>query len=434
MGKLNCRGIGVVIDDKVPFVDEEDILENDAVVDNGRANNPETENKKDLICDIVRKLKEDGVPLVRCREIPKPNEWDNLVNVSFMLIDWALINPNVAVEDSSDDEDSSNDVDVDNEVLVKPICQFIKSVHRTAFAPIFIFSNQDDDGIKRALLDNGIVVDVPNAYVFVKPKQEMVELDADGTPKLFTEINQWIQATPAIQLFTSWGNDVLTARNQMFAEFYDKGHNWPSLLWKAYKDDNDDPAQGLSQVMFDNLKARVRCDLTGMPNVEHDEKSLMALRDVLALTVMLPAAVLPENQIGCGDLFETASDEMGQRYYLIVSCDCDCVSHSDQNDTKQYIQILEVNHPLLQNDSKMRERINPDRGYKHKATESYLFPIDGMCFKVNYRSLKFFPKEDFDFAKRKGRVLPPYITDIRQRLAQWNQRVGFPKLPPELFR
>ena len=50
------------------------------------------------------------------------------------------------------------------------------------------------------------------------------------------------------------------ARDKMFADFYSKSHNWPMLLWNAYKDDGDDPAHGLSDLMFDNLRARVHCD------------------------------------------------------------------------------------------------------------------------------------------------------------------------------
>ena len=79
-----------------------------------------------------------------------------------------------------------------------------------------------------------IKFDSPDAYVLVKPKVEMNAINEDGTPKLFNEINNWIQATPTIHLLTTWGNDVLTARNKMFAEFYGKSHDWPSLLWKAY--------------------------------------------------------------------------------------------------------------------------------------------------------------------------------------------------------
>lgn len=430
MGKLNCRGIGVVIDDKVPLVGEEDISENDGVEENGSASNADAENnKKDLICDIVKELKKDGVPLIRYREIPRPNEWDNLVNVAFMLIDWALINPNLAVEDSSDDEDSSDEVDVDITLLAKPICQFIQSVHRTAFAPVFVFSNQDEGEIKRTLTENGIVVDVPDAYVFVRPKQEMVKLDVDGNIKLFNEINKWILATPAIRLFATWGNDVLTARNQMFAEFYDKGHNWPSLLWKAYKDDNDDPAHGLSQVMFDNLKARVRCDLPEMPNVEHDEKSLTALKDVLALTVMLPTSVLPESQIGCGDLFTIKSG----KFWLVVSCDCDCIVHAGESAESTFVQVVKVDGGCKPESIKMKARFSKTFGLLHQSNQSYLFPIQGKCFSVVYSSFSTMPLSQLSVSKRIGRVLPPYITDVRQRIAQWNQRVGFPKIPAELF-
>ena len=411
MSKLNCRGIGVVIDDKLPLSDGEQV--------------------DDAIGEIVRQLKGDGIPLLRYRELPPESEWNNFGEVAFVLVDWSLINPKGVAEEVSDEDDSSSDVDVDNELMATQICRFIKTVHSKAFVPIFVFSNQEETEIKSCLKSNGIEVDVPNAYVLVRPKSEMNVLEEGGVPKLFNEINKWIQATPAINLFTTWGNDVLSARNQMFAEFYDKSHNWPSLLWKAYRDDNDDPVHGLSQVMFDNLKARVKCSLAEMPEANIGRDDTSALMDVLALTVMLPSGALPNNQIGCGDLFEIEADEKGKRYDLVVSCDCDCVVRP--TGTTSYIQVLRVCHPIARDDAKITERISPKRGFNHRATESYVFPIDGQCFRVDYRSFHLIQVADFNLEKRKGRILPPYITDIRQRLAQWNQRVGFPKLPSELF-
>lgn len=372
MSKLNCRGIGIVIDDQVPFVDEDNAAVSGSIDAVGTAKNAGAENTKDLICDIVKKLKEDGVPLLRCREIPNHEEWDNLGNVAFMLIDWALINPGVAVEDSSDDEDSSDEVDVDITLLAKSICEFIKSFHRKAFAPIFVFSNQENEEIKKALTDNGIVVDVPGAYVLVKPKQEMAELDADGTPKLFKEINNWIQTTPTIKLFTSWGNDVLMARNQMFAEFYNKSHNWPSLLWKAYEEDDDDPSQGLSQVMFDNLRGRVKCNISEMPEVAPDERTIVALTDLLSLTVMLPNNSLPSKQIGCGDLFPNGD----QKFFLVVSCDCDCIVRKDESADNKLVQVVTIDDGCKRTSNAMQERFSKRYGLLHKTNKSYIFPIE----------------------------------------------------------
>lgn len=395
MSKLNCRGIGVVIDDKVPMSDGEQV--------------------DDTIGDIVHQLHEDGISLLKYRELPPKSEWDNFGGVAFVLIDWSLLAEEVGI--------------AAKQLMEKRICDFIKAIHGKAFAPIFIFSNQDDAEIKDALKKCKIETDIPGAYVLVKPKAEMNALGENGSPMLFNEINKWILETPAIRLFATWGNDVLTARNQMFAEFYDKGHNWPSLLWKAYKDDNDDPAHGLSQVMFDNLKARVRCDLPEMPNVEHDEKSLTALKDVLALTVMLPTSVLPESQIGCGDLFTIKSG----KFWLVVSCDCDCIVHAGESAESTFVQVVKVDGGCKPESIKMKARFSKTFGLLHQSNQSYLFPIQGKCFSVVYSSFSTMPLSQLSVSKRIGRVLPPFITDVRQRIAQWNQRVGFPKIPAELF-
>ena len=394
MSRLNCRGIGVVIDDQVPLSDA-DITD-------------------DAIGEIVKQLTSDGISLLKYREIPSESEWENFRTAAFLLIDWSLLS---GVGDSAE------------QIMKNRICDFIKAVHNKAFAPIFVFSNQDGDEIKRFLQDRGIPTEKPGSYVLVKPKVEMQELHAAGIPKLFAEINDWIQATPAIRLFTAWGNDVLMARNQMFVEFYNKSHNWPSLLWKAYKDDNDDPVHGLSQVMFDNLKARVKCRLVEMPEVTPDEKMLVALTDLLSLTVILPNDSLPSEQIGCGDLFQNGD----QKYFLVVSCDCDCIIRTDESVDDKFVQVVTIDDGCKRTSNIMKERFSQHYGLVHETNKSYIFPINKKCYAVKYASHSMVKLTSLDVRTRLGRVLPPYITDIRQRLAQWNQRVGFPKLPVELF-
>lgn len=395
MGKLNCRGIGVVIDDKVPLTDEESV--------------------DDAIGEIVSQLKADGISLLRFREIPQETEWNNFGTAAFLLIDWSLL--------SSVAEDSAK------QAMKKRICDFIKMVHNKAFAPIFVFSNQDEGEIKEYLQSQGIPTERPDSYVLVKPKAEMRELDAAGNPKLIAEINDWIQATPAIKLFTSWGNDVLAARNQMFSEFYNKSHNWPSLLWKAYKEDDDDPSQGLSQVMFDNLRGRVKCNISAMPDVASDERTIVALTDVLSLTVMLPNNLLPSEQIGCGDLFPNGD----QKFFLVVSCDCDCIIRAGESADNKLVQVVTIEDGCKRTSNVMKERFTQRYGLVHETNKSYIFPIDKKCYAVKYASHAMIKFTSLNVRERLGRILPPYITDIRQRLAQWNQRVGLPKLPSELF-
>ena len=395
MSKLNCRGIGVVIDDKVPLLDEESV--------------------SDAIGEIVKQLKADGISLLRYREIPPETEWDNFGTAAFLLIDWSLLSPNVG--------------DSAKQLMNNRICDFIKVVHSKAFAPIFVFSNQDEGEIKGYLQSQGIPTEKPSSYVLVKKKEEMCELDADGNSNLIVEINKWILATPTINLLTMWGNDVLDARNKMFVEFYKKSHNWPNILWKAYENDNDDPVHGLSQVMFDNLRARMKCNLIRTPDVSPDRDSGDALTDLLSLTVMLPNDSLPSKQIGCGDLFPNGD----QKFFVVVSCDCDCIIRPDESADNKFVQVVTIDDGCKRTSNIMKERFSQRYGLIHETNKSYIFPINKKCYAVKYGSHEMIKLSALDARTRLGRILPPYITDIRQRLAQWNQRVAFPKFPSELF-
>lgn len=405
MSKLNCKGVGLVIDDQVPL-GEEPI--------------------SDPIGTIVSQLSSDGVPLLRYRELPSKGQFENFHGLAFALVDWSLL-----------PREAGDTGDAAIEAMKAAICRFVKSFHAECFAPVFIFSNQDEGEIKEALKDAKIEVDCPNAYVLVRSKSEMKELDDQQTPKLFGEINNWIRATPTIGLLTTWRRELSCARDKMFADFYDKSHNWPMLLWNAYKGDGDDPAHGLSDLMFDNLRARLHCDFTieGVPE-PMGEADVKSVADVLSLSVMLPTESLPSGQIGCGDLFNVVSGEgNAERLELVVSCDCDCIVHNGESADEKLIQLLTVDKPIERGDSKMRnQRYDKEYGLAHKASESYLFPIRGRCFRVWYKGLSIKALSDIKVENRIGRVLPPFITDIRQRLAQWNQRVGLPKLPEEMFR
>ena len=406
MRKLNCRGIGLVIDDKA--LDEK---------------------TDDPICLIVSQLADAGIPLLRYRELPTAIQFENLHGLAFLLVDWSLLPSNAGDEAKA--------------AMETAICKFIKEFHAECFAPVFIFSNQDEDEIKQVLKKRTIEVDSPNAYVLVRSKSEMQELDDQQVPKLFAEINKWICATPTIRLLTTWGYDLSSARDKMFVDFYGKSHKWPVLLWNAFAGDGDDPVHGINSVLFDNLRARLRCEfsLDCSQDQKLSDEDVSALSQVLGVTVMLPNDSLPRDQVGCGDLFRCLTDEGSEVYELVVSCDCDCIVRNVKTEDIR-IQVLKVDSPVKASDQKMRDRIQGEKvkgkgwsSYKlkqHPASQ-YLFPLNGKCFCARFKTLEIRSLSELSIADRVGRILPPYITNLRQRLALWNQRVGLPKLPDEMF-
>lgn len=401
MHKLNCRGVGLVIDDKA--LDEK---------------------TDDPICVIVSQLTDDGIPLLRYRELPTEIQFENLHGLAFVLVDWSLLSSDAGAAAKA--------------VMEDRICDFITKFHTECFAPVFVFSNQDENEIKQALKKRKIEVDSPNAYVLVRSKSEMQELDAQKVPKLFAEINKWICATPTIRLLTTWGYDLTVARDKMFVDFYQKSHNWPMLLWNAYKEDGDDPTHGLNDIMFGNLRARMQGDLLleEIAPTKLEASDVEAVVDVLGLTVMLPSHALPCGQVGCGDLFEIAPKEgEDEQFELVVSCDCDCIVRDGESANSKIIQLVTVDKPILPGNPKMRnQRYDKEYGLAHKAAENYLFPIKGKCFRVWYRGISTKPLSELKIEKRIGRILPPFITDVRQRVALWHQRVGLPKLPNAIFK
>lgn len=412
---LMIPGIGVVIDDHV-F---------------------ETGPGTDLISKLLVQLEDLHIPHVKYDELPAPSAWQHFSNVSFILLDWELWRK----PDADDLGSGITGGDALAQIGIENNINFLKGLREYCFIPVFIFSNEAPETIRNHLQNHDLICEkdgseADNSFILIRKKADLVSKSgSDGEPiPLCDAINAWCKRTPSIYALTEWKRNLLAAQNQLFWDFYDKDPNWPSLFWAAYTADNDSPKHGLSDILVRNLTARLTplelCP-EALPSGLSKEYDKSSLRNVIELSICVPDidGRLPANKFGCGDVFR-GKEGNKTVYYLNIRSDCDCISRSD-DPTDVMLYFLRgtkcSDRKLLCSDVYTEKY-----GFVRNMHHAYVFPVDdGKLIDFRFNDLMQITVAELlekDF-KRFGRLLPPHITDIRQRYAQWLQREGFPKIP-----
>lgn len=451
------RGVGVVIDDHVfdlisqnaadrcaDSFEGKGVLKKDIVA-------VKSKNRKTYADDIIRivnALESAGIPLIKYDRVPSDPEalMGNISGVSFVLIDWAF--QKIEIGDGGIPEVKSRGVEEDDQRFV---IEFIKRILELCVVPIFVFCNDPEDAKQK--LAKTLGKDAV-AKLLIMGKSAVAS-------KVVKTINEWYLSSPSTYVLKAWDNIYHDARRRMFCDFSNRSSYWPVPLYKAYEKDGDNPSSALTELLIRNLRGR----MANMSLIRNrlrsgsESPSREVLRNVLELSVMIPDASLPEASLGCGDLFKKSG-----KYLLVISCDCDCINHSKAPsscslrlagkqdnedgkvaildgiaipDDKSSVMVLKgtrVSNTKLETVNKI---FSPKYGLALPRDRAYLFPADGgrcLCFTFGGLSLKSHQQILQDGFKRIGRVCAPYITDIRQRNAQWLQREGFPKIPKEAVR
>ena len=189
------KGIAVVIDDQVNKTESDD-----------------------SILKIIERLENENIPLLKYEYIPDDDIVKNFNNVSFILLDWQLFDkPEVGII-------------VDDSQYVNDIIAFLEKLKEIAFIPIFIFSKENPDDIKNILVEKDLFKEGASNYIFIKRKGELLSENEEN--KLFNEIENWLKQTPSIYVLKEWENALNKAKNNLFWDFYNINHKWPSILQK----------------------------------------------------------------------------------------------------------------------------------------------------------------------------------------------------------
>ena len=392
------KGVAVVIDDKI---------------------NAER-SEKEKIHEIVDKLTDNNVPLIKYEYVPENDEIIQLMNVSFVLLDWELFEKPAGTF-------------FDESPFINDIINFIKTLKQVTFTPIFIFSHLDSDTIIRKLIETGLYEEDKSNYIFVKRKGELISETDEN--KLFEEIENWLKATPSIYVLKEWEKSLNEAKNKLFWDFYNINHKWPSVLQKTFTDDGSDVNYELGNFIFKNIMARtepISFD-EDILKIEDNELSKEELRNVLEAERFIKNNSLPDMP-HTGDIYSyRVEGEDIDRYYVNIRPECDIARKSNPELYCLKGKIIDEDdiNPKEQRDNEIRF---VNGAFIEKANKVYLpFVISGKILEFSLNDIKI-KKWNSVKAERIGRILPPYITAIQQKYSFYLQRQGLPAIPEKAIK
>ena len=391
--KSLMSGIAVVIDDKFDTV---------------AADEDDRDPNEDPIFQIVNRLEQEwNLPFYTASKMPPKEIWPNLLQAaSFILLDWKLW-PSGASQLEQEG--------------VKENIRFLEKAQEY-FVPVFIFTNETprdvEDHLPHAIYREG---SPEKNFVFIRQKASLLSTDSLD----FSAIENWIKKNASVYALKTWEQTFHAAKKELFSSMYKRSPDWPRVFWKAYEADGVDPSWSLTHLINDSLQGRMQTSAfeaevlaaqpAGVPRAE--------LQALIGEASFRPREILPEDEIGCGDLFRLPKG----KFLLNLRADCDCVPRGDMRADDVELHCIEGKR---MGDAELRRQYNEGR-FDERIWESVAFSIhETRSIRFDFRKLrmeKFSNLRD----KRIGRLLHPYLTRVQQRYALYSQRQGLPRIPKE---
>jgi len=351
---------------------------------------------------ISSSLQEKHIPILKYDELPN-DVMSQFHSISFVILDW-----NLSGEHPIPEATISDNID------------FIRHLKESCFAPIFIFSDEDPHDIQMKLEECGLFTN--NCPIFIKRKDEL-----DTTENLFSEIENWLKATPSIYVLKEWDKAIREAKTKMLWALSSIHSAWPAVLTKSIQNDGGDEPSELMRLLQNNLSYRLEypqldADIIGneVNDVGKDE-----LRNLLECERFIPQDNLPDHPFA-GDIYY-----IEESYYLNIRPDCDIIR--SPNDKEMYLLKGKVVDETKINTEDEDAIIFDSGEFLEKKNNCYVAFIQGKIFSFSLRDIKM---EKWKKIKdnRIGRLLPPYITKVQQKYAAYLQRQGLPSIPEEAIK
>ncbi len=389
-------GVGIVIDDQI---------------NNENAN----------IQEIVKQLEEINMPLVKYAELPTIEVANHFKNISFLILDWKLNSSEIM------DEDIEKGVTIPAELResnAESNIEFLKSVAGKCSNPIFIFTNENTEEIRKLIYrEFDLSCEKPNNF-FIQSKSNV------DKGNLMHEVGSWLIKNPSIYILKKWEQQYEIGKYELFSQFYNMSSNWPNILWQNFINDDVDQSYELNELIFRNLKARVgRYEfdneiLSSQPvSIKKEE-----LLNVLEAERYISKERLSETDVSTGDIF-AKEDSNGTIYYLNIRAQCDIVLKREGIDRLKL--YLLKGRELDKKDGKYDDYDNNLGIFREKINNCIIpFIAGGKIIVFKFKDLKIEKWRNMK-DKRIGMILPPYITRVQQKYAFYQQRQGLPRVPKE---
>lgn len=425
--------------------------------------------------DILVSLQEAHIPMLVYDDIPALSLIDSLANISFIILDWEF--SSVLLSDVGIDKGESEEVVLPESLLEEQkhtILDFLKALIAKVFVPVFVFTGQDFEKVKRSLMDEGIYEEGKPNRILLKSKAEISNYST-----LIEHVKYWLETTPSAQVLKLWESEAVIAKNRMFLDMYAASPHWVSILLRILKDDTKDKRtavnQEFTQIMNNNFINRIspKQDYYSV-YYQEDDKNPRDIQMVLQgeRYITYDQEALP---VTCyvGDLYKMKEDQ-NFPYRLNIRAQCDLLRTNnpdlfllsgrvfprEQVTTQPGVKVIQKDEEKVltidQNCYRLKELLEEDqksdtfnkemRKYNHpvvfsygdiieKKTHSIVACVAGELFiEFCFRKFEVGSKTDIETKATKiGRLLPPYITKIQNAFASFMIRTGVTPIPEELL-
>ena len=389
-------GIAVIIDDDI---------------------NDESKN----IYNILKQINKKNIPYVSYDKLPDEALIDNLQSTSFILLDWKLVK-GLSVDDVLSGVKYSEKLEKQND---EENIKFLKKIQEKCFCPVFIFTDEEVGTIKEKLQNAKIYKEGKCNNILIKAKSEI-----DQEESLFTALEDWLKKTAPMYLLKKWDYSYQTAKSRLFIDFQQRSPDWVKILWRTYaKEDNVNPSIELGELINRNIHAQMMP--LELDSSVFDGEATSSYKEVVSCLkgqCFIDAEYLEKDIPNTGDLFE----DNGIPYINIRPC-CDLILRTEGG------SATDIELYLLKGESKEdKNQIKPLYSKKYgsfdyRESSFMVFPL----YKDHLVDFKFkelvIKKWSEMKSKRKGCLLPPFLTELQIKYGAFVQRQGLPRFPKDLF-
>lgn len=393
------RGIAVLIDDEV------------TIKDSG-------------IEQLAKQIEDDNCHVIRIPQLPTDEQIYTLTEAAFFILDWNLHN----IQREAGVPDDVPLVKIPQGLTkahVKANLNFLAKIRERRFAPVFIFTNEDPETVKRLLQEKGFFTGGPSDHIFVQGKTAVLEAG------VFSILEEWIKGHPSAYVLKCWEAAYANTRNLFFVDFYSLSHLWPVVLWQTYSKDHISEAAELTSMIGRNIMSRlapVSFDPSIVAAASHvdavaNEVKFEEVRGVLEGERFIRKERL-QSEVSVGDVFKYKG-----KYFVNLRPECDCVARGKGG-------IDEVKLYLIRGDKvpdkDFHKTFNTEFGnFIDKDTTGTVFAMyKGVTVCFQFQDLRIEKWGDWK-DKRIGRLIPPYSTKLQQRFGAFIQRIGLARIPEQ---
>jgi len=394
----------------------EDLLKGIAVViDNKIEDDPAIEN-------IFKQMIKRNMPWLEYKNLPENAVIDHFTGISFIILDWKLIDNIQAVEGVILPE---NLIQYNNERNI----DFLNYILSTCFVPIFIFTNEDVNDVISILRDNDLYDENGCTRIFVKKKSDIAGIKNTCRNRLFSTIEDWLKKNPSVYVIKEWEREYQEAKDQLFIDFLRISPYWPYILWKTFSDDGANKSLELGEILTRNIYTRMSPITFNDDILKKRYKSVeeKTLRNVIEGAHFIKREHLDETDIATGDIFKEeyiVNDITKTRYFLNIRAQCDLIRSSNP-------ELYCLKGKVLKEETiNIKDGIRFHNGqFIEKINHAIVGFIDnGKFIEFKFHDLKI-KKWNNIREIRIGRLLSPNINRIQQKYSLYMQRQGLPRLP-----